>query len=482
MTRGIVAAAAFLGLVLGSASPGSVVGAQAPDRRKPPVPGPAPGLKLPSIQKQRLSNGLPVWLVELHEVPVVQLSLVVRSGSSDDPPGRYGIASLTAAMLREGAGDRSALELAEAIEFLGADFTTASTFDAMSIRVHVPVSRLSGVLPLMADVAFRPRFAPADLDRLRRERLTGLLQARDDPGTVASLALSRVLYGAHRYGTGTTGTAATLGEFSVDDLRAFYRSAFRPDNATLLVVGDVEPRSALASFEAAFGRWTAEDPIPTRAATSTLPPRTGRAVYLLDKPGAPQSEIRIGRIGVPRSTPDYFPLQVMNTVLGGSFSSRLNLNLREKRGYTYGAGSFFEMREGPGPFSASAGVQTDKTADALKEFFAELAAIRHPVPAEELGRAKRYLALRYPGGFETTGDIVRRLEEMLVYDLPADYAATYVQRIQAVTAAEVEHAARAHIDPDRMVVVIVGDRGAIEGPVRALNLGPLTIMGADELF
>jgi predicted Zn-dependent peptidase len=205
-------------------------------------------------------------------------------------------------------------------------------------------------------------------------------------------------------------------------------------------------------------------------------------VYIIDKPGAAQSQIRIGTVGVPRSTPDFFPIQVMNTVLGGSFSSRLNLNLREKNGYTYGATSLFDMRSTAGPFVAAAGVQTDKTADALKEFFNELNAISRPVPADELSRAKHYVSLRFPSGFETTGDISTRLEQALVYHLPDDYFSTYVQKIEAVTVAEAQRVATKYIQPARLAVVIAGDRAAIEPGIRALNLGPLTIMKVDDVF
>lgn len=231
-----------------------------------------------------------------------------------------------------------------------------------------------------------------------------------------------------------------------------------------------------------FGAWTGGGrPAPSQAPPEP-PRRTRRQVYLIDRPGAPQSQIRIGSIGVARSTPDYFTLQVLNTVLGGSFTSRLNLNLRERRGYTYGAGSVFDMRRAPGPFSASAGVQTDKTAESLTEFFNELTAILEPVPADELERAKNYVALRFPGGFETTGDIARRLEEAVIYDLPEEYFSQYVQRIQAVTSADVQRAARRYIQPDRMAVVVVGDLATIEKPVRALGLGPVVKMTVDELF
>jgi zinc protease len=462
---------------------GVAISAQAPDRSRPPAPGPAPALNLPAIQKKQLSNGLPVWIVELHEVPLVQMNLVVRSGTAHDPVGKYGIASLSAAMLTEGAGSRSSLELADAIEFLGADLSAASAIDSSAVRLHVPVARLAEAVPILADVALRPTFPKEELERLRQQRLVSLLQARDDPATIGSLAFSRILYGpSHRFGTAAVGTAATIKAFMPDELRAFYAAAFRPDNAALIVAGDVVPDKILPLLESSFGAWKPQGPA---AAGVKLPPAeqpARREVFLIDKPGAPQSQIRIGWIGVPRSTPDYFPIQVANTILGGSFSSRLNLNLREKRGYTYGAGSGFDMRAEPGPFSAQAGVQTDKTAESLTEFFNELNGILKTVPAEELERAKNYVALRFPSGFETTADISRRLEEMLVYRLPDDYFSRYVQNIQAVTAADVQRVAQKYIQPDRFAVVVVGDRQTIEPRIQSLNLGPIKIVSLDEVF
>ncbi len=455
---------------------------QAPDRSRPPQPGPPPALHLPSIQKLKLSNGLPVWIVELHEVPVAQVNLVVFSGTANDPPGKYGAASLAAAMLEEGAGSRSALQIADAVDYLGADLGTATTSDLSAIRLHVPVARLADALPIMADVALRPTFPKDELERQRQQRLTGLLQGRDDPPTISSVAFSRILYGkGHRYGTPQMGTAETIKTFTSDDLRGFYTAAFRPGNAVLLAVGDITAAQAMPLFEKSFGAWKgAAAGAPETLPAAAEPP--ARTVYLIDKPGAAQSQIRIGRVGVPRSTADFFPIQVLNTILGGSFSSRLNNNLREVHGYTYGAASSFDMRAGAGPFSASAGVQTDKTSDALKEFFIELNAILKPVPADELARAKNYVALRFPGAFETTSDISRRLEDALVYKLPDDYFAKYVQNIQAVTAADVQRVAQKYVTPDHVAVVVVGDQKVIEPGIRALNLGPVTVMTIDEVF
>ena len=457
---------------------------QAPDRSRPPALGPAAPVKLPAIQKSKLSNGLPVWVVEMHKVPVVQVSLLVLTGTVDDPAGKYGIGSMTAALLQDGAGTRSALDIADAIDFLGADLSSSAGIDSTGIRLHTIVSKLADALPIMADVAIRPAFPQSELDRVRQQRLTSLAQARDSAETVSALAFSRVLFGpAHRFGTATLGTSETITSFTVADLRAYYNAVYRPEHAAILVVGDVTPAKVLPLLETNFGKWRAAAVAAATHVTLPAPPaRTSRGVYIVDKPGAAQSQIRIGSVGVPRSTPDFFPIQVMNTVLGGSFESRLNMNLRENHGYTYGAQSQFDMRVSAGPFTAAAGVQTDKTADSLKEFFNELNGILQPVSADELARARNYITLRFPERFETTTDVSDRLEQLLVYQLPDDYFSTYVQKTQAVSAADVQRVARAYIAPERMAVVVVGDLKVIEPSIQALNLGPITHVTLDEIF
>src|SRR5437867_745986 len=395
-------------VIISIALAGAAASAQGPDRSKAPQPGPPPALHVPAVQKRQLANRLPAWTVERHDVPVAQVNLVVFSGAGDDPPGKFGATSLMLAMLEEGAGSRSALQIADAIDYLGADLGSGVTFDASAVRLHVPVARLADALPIMADVVLRPTFPQEELERLRQQRLTALLQARDDPAAIAPQAFARVLFGrTHRYGTAMNGTAETIKTFATADLRAQYAAVFRPSNSALLVVGDVTADRVIPLLESQFGSWTAPAAgVPARLPAA--PDRTKREVFIVDKPGAPQTQVRIGSIGVPRSTPDYFALQVLNTILGGSFASRLNMNLREKHGYTYGAGSSFDMRASPGPFAAAAGVQTDKTSESLKEFFNELNGILQTVPGDELARAKNYVALRFPSGFESTSDISRR--------------------------------------------------------------------------
>jgi predicted Zn-dependent peptidase len=294
------------------------------------------------------------------------------------------------------------------------------------------------------------------------------------------MAFSRIVFGPeHRYGTGTVGTEASLKAFTVQDLRAFHASFYQPSNATLIVVGDVTADSVVPLLEQQFGQWRPAGTV-THATIRDAAQPARTQIYLVDKADAEQSQIRIGWVGVSRATPDYFPLQVLNTILGGSFTSRLNQNLRERNQYSYGAASTFDMRLGSGPFIAAAGVQTDKTADALREFFNELRAIRMPIPADEVAKAKNYIALGFAAGFETTGDIAAALEELAVYRLPDDYYERYVANVQAVTPEAVQRAAMRYLDPSRLAVVVVGDRQAIEAGVRALNLAPVRVMTVDE--
>jgi predicted Zn-dependent peptidase len=415
-------------------------------------------------------------------VPLVQANLVVFAGSGDDSAGKFGVASMTAAMLDEGAGSRSALEIADAVDFLGANLTTGGNFDESVVRLNVPVLRLGDALPLMADVALRPTFPQQDLDRLRQERLTALLQARDDPQAIAPRAFQRIVFGAmHRYGTSANGTETTLKSFTPMDLRAFHDAFYQPSNATLVVVGDIRTDEVMPMLEKSFGVWKNAAAV-RRAVVPTAPQLTTGQIYLVDKPGAAQSVIQIGWVGVPRSTPDYFRIQVTNTILGGSFSSRLNQNLREEHGYAYGAGSGFDMRLSAGTFVARAAVQTDKTADALHEFFNELNAIgAKPVSDAELTRGKNYVALGFPAQFETMGDLSRQIEDLIVYKLPDDYYQRYVPEILKVTAADVQKTAATYIQPSKFAVVVVGDRKTIEAGIRALKLPQsIRVMSVEE--
>jgi len=462
---------------------GASVSAQKPDRSTPPKPGAPPALNLPPVQKQTLSNGLAVWIVEQHEVPLVQANMIVRAGSAADPAGKYGVASMTANMLDEGAGGKSALELADAIEFLGAQLSTSSTFDYSAVRLSTPVSKLADALPLMADVVVRPTFASTELERLRKEALTRLLQARDDPAAIAALAFPRLVFGdKHRYGISAGGGVAEVKGMTLEDLRAFHSSYYHPEHATLVIVGDVTAAAVMPLLERAFGSWKPSGPSGKIQSLSSATQLTKRQIYIVDKPGAAQSQVRIGWIGVPRSTPDYPTLQVLNTILGGSFTSRLNTNLRETHGYSYGAFSNFEERLSAGAFVASAGVQTDKTSEAVQEFFNEFAGILKPIPGDDIDKAKNYVALGFPAEFESTGDLARKLEEQVVHNLPDEYFPSYIRSVVQVTGPGVEKAAAQYIQPDKFAVVVVGDRKVIEPGIRALKLGAVEVLTVEQLL
>ena len=451
-----------------------------PDRAKAPALGSTPQLKIPPIQKRALSNGLPVWIVEAPEVPLAQINLVIHAGSSDDPADAYGLASFTAAMLDEGAGARSALEIADEVEFLGAGLSTTSSFDASAVRLNAPVRQLRPALAVMADVALRPTFPAPEVERLRQERLTALLQAKDDAASVAPLAFARVVFGPmHRYGTAASGTSATLKAMTAAQMQAFHAARYRPSNATLIVAGEITATGVLPLLEEAFGKWPMSAPV-ARTPVANAPQLTTSQVTLVDMPSAEQSQVRIGYVGVPRSTPDYFPLVVLNTILGGSFTSRLNQNLREDHGYSYGASSRFDMRLSPGAFQAGAGVQSDKTSEALAEFFKELKGMRAPISEAELAKAKNYIALSFPSEFETITDLTSHLEEMAIYKLPDTYFTQYIANVQAVTAAAVQKAAATYIQPEKFAVVVVGDRKRIEPGIQTLKLGALRAMSVDE--
>jgi predicted Zn-dependent peptidase len=291
----------------------------------------------------------------------------------------------------------------------------------------------------------------------------------------------RVLYGdAHPYGRPGIGTAASLAAFTVEDLKTFYQRWYRPNNAALIVVGDMTASTILPKLEAMFAAWpSAAVPEPRWPKAE---PSERREVYLVDKPSAAQSEIRVGRIGVSRDTEDYYALVVMNTILGGSFTSRLNQNLREEHGYSYGARSFFDFEILPGPFTAGAAVQTAVTDSALAETMKELRRIREPVSDEEMERARNFVALRFPERFQTVARIAAQLADLELYSLPDDYFNTYVDRILGVTRDEVQRVAREYIDPDHMAIVIVGDREVIERGVRGLDLGAVHVLSVEDVL
>jgi predicted Zn-dependent peptidase len=427
-------------------------------------------LRVPPISEHTLPNGLRLLVVEHHELPVADVLLLVRTGGEADPPGRAGLATLTASLLDEGTHSRDALAIADQAAYLGVSLSTSSGWDASSIALHAPTARLDSALALLADVALQPSFPGSELERLRQERLTELMQLRDRGPAIADRAFASAVFGdGHPYGQPLSGTTASTKAITRADVRRFYDTYYRPNNVTLIVIGDVRPDDVVARVARLFGDWAPAD-VP--AVRFTEPPKpAATTVYVVDRPGAPQSSVRIGTVGVPRATDDFFPLLVMNTILGGSFTSRLNMNLRETRGYTYGAGSSFAMRQVAGPFTARAEVVAAKTDSSLLEFMKELRGIRDTVPAGELEKARRYLVLQLPGEFETTGDIARQLVPVALYGLPLSYYDAYAQHLLAVTQEDVQRVAQRYVDPATMAVVVVGDRKSIEPAIEAARIG-----------
>jgi predicted Zn-dependent peptidase len=325
---------------------------------------------------------------------------------------------------------------------------------------------------LFADVALHPSFPQNEFERVRKDRLTNLIQLKDRPPAIANQAYAAILYGKeHPYGRQLIGSEASVQALAPSDLQSFYRTSFIPNNSTLIIVGDVNPAQIEAKVASLFSSWQRGS--VTNASYSQPPKAGATTVYLIDKPGATQSSFRIGSVGVPRSTQDFFALSVLNTILGGSFTSRLNNNLRETRGYTYGARSSFDMRKMAGPFTASAEIIGEKTDSALVEFMKELNSIRKSVPADELSKAKRYMQLGLPADFETTQQIAAALVPVALYDLPLDYYNNYVQRIEAITQADVQRVANQYINPASLAIVIVGDRKSIEQGLKAVKAGPI---------
>lgn len=451
------------------------------DLTKPPTLGPPPSLNPPQISTRELPNGLKIVVLEQHELPLVDVILQVRSGGESDAAGKMGTAALVAAMLTEGTTNRTALQIADQAAYLGIQLNASSGWEQSNISLHAPTAQLDSALALFGDVALRPSFPTADLERVRKVRLTSLQQLRDRAPAIADRAFASAVFGdQHPYGRPLAGTEGSLASISRDEVQRFYTTYYRPNNATLLVVGDVRPDDVERRARELFGAWP-RGTVPS-APTSAPAAAKGTQVVLVDKPGAAQTSIRLGGVGAPRTTSDYFPLQVMNTILGGSYTSRLNANLRETHGYTYGAGSGFGLRRSAGPFIASAEVVTAKTDSALIEFLKELRAIRDTVPSDELAKAKRYLQLGLPGSFETTQGIASEFLPLIAYGVPLDFFASAVQRYGAVTQADVQRVARQYVDPNKLTIVLVGDRKVIEPGIRALKPGELVLRDVRDVL
>jgi len=450
---------------------------------KPPaVPAP-PALSVPAVKSSTLPNGIRLRVVEQRELPLVQVTLQVTGGSRLDGE-TPGIATFVANMLDEGAGSRDALALQSELAYLGASLSTSADWDRTSVGLKVPVRNLPAALALMGDVVMRPTFRAEEVRRQRDLRLTALLRTRDQPNALASLAFYQAVFPAtHPYARNITGDSVTVARYDSTLVRQFYEGAIRPDRASLFVVGDVTEAQMRTLLAQHFGSWRVSStalPLPTAPAPATHPATT--RVWLLDKPEAAQSVITIGWPGVERTSPDFAALQVMNTLLGGSFTSRLNMNLRETKGYSYGAGSNFTIRVAPGPFAVSTSVRTNVTDSSLIEIFKEIRGVRDSlVPQEELNRAKANFELDLPGLLESTSQIAGQMASLATFGLTLEEFPRLVARVRAVTAADVQRVARQYLTPDKAHVVVVGDLAKVKEPIEKLGLGTATVLEVTKI-
>ena len=431
-------------------------------------------VQLPTPESATLSNGLTILLNERRGLPLVAAAVVLRSGSDANPLDKPGLASFTAAMLDEGTATRNALQLADQIAQLGGSLGTASSMDAMNVSGRSLSKNFGPMLDLMADVTLNPSFPAEEVERQRKSRVAQFAQIRDNPGQVAAQVTAMTLYGEkHPYGYAEIGTEASVQAISRDDMMAFWKQNFVANNAALVVAGDISMADLKALAEKSFGKWQQGTPVrPALTTPTTIPPR----VVIVNKPGTPQTQVRVATIGAARSSPDFRPLQVMNIALGGLFSSRINMNLREAHGYTYGASSQFTFRRAAGPFQVGSAVRTDVTAPSVSEIFKEIRGmVDKPLGTEELQRAKDSLANSLAGAFETNADAVANFSNVFTYDLGLDYYTKYAQQVNAVTTDQTLAVSKKYLVPGNMVVVAVGDRKVIEPGLAKLGVGKVEI-------
>ncbi|HUP64809.1 MAG TPA: pitrilysin family protein [Thermoanaerobaculia bacterium] len=437
-------------------------------RSTPPLPTPPRPYRFPPVRREVLENGLRILVAVRSEAPLMTVRMVVRAGAAHDPLDQPGIAIFTAEMLEEGAAGRGSMEMAEHVGDLGAALYCGADWDGSVISIDALGRHLEDVMRIVADLALRPDFPQNELERLRDERISAIRQQRDDPASVAGKLFNRFVFGSGVYANPAVGTESSVASFSRGDAESFYGRHYAPNNASLLITGAVDPDEVISLAREIFGSW-----VPREQAVHEPPagpPLPDARIYLVDRPSAVQSEIRIGHSGVPRSSEDYFPLLVMNGILGGVFTSRLNLNLRERHGYTYGIRSSFSFRREGGPFVVSTAVRNDVTSASVREILTELAAIREgELTSEELAVARDYMEGVFPATVETAHDLAARLQEIELYGLPENYFDHYRERIAAVSTTDVRRVAQKYLDPSRIAIVVVGRVEEIDAPLRALE-------------
>ena len=447
---------------------------QALDRAKVPAPAPPPVLRVPAWTKATLANGADLIVSEKSDLPLVSLTITFLGGANQfEPADRRGVGSLTAAMLSEGTTTRTGDALSNALQLLGTEVSASVGGESAAIRFVATTTKFGPTLDILADMLLHPAFPADALERLRGQRLVALAEARAEPDAIAARVFPRLLYGpAHPFGQPVT--EETVKAISRDDVIAFHQKVFKPGRALITVVGAMKPVEAKAVVDRALAAWPSGGEKPAFS-YPTLPAPSPTTIYLVDKPGAAQSTFALGNPGPPRNTPDYYALDVMNTILGGQFQSRLNANIREEKGYSYGVGSGFAFGKGPGPFRTGGDIVSGKSDAALVEFMKELKGIEgtRPVTDEELATAKDAIVQRLPSMFASVGGINGAISSLWVEGLPDDYYQQYGKAIAAVTKDDVVRVARKYIDLDHLAIVIVGDRATIEQPLAATKIAPI---------
>lgn len=441
-----------------------------PVRTGPPDSGPEPRLGTPAFATHRFSCGLRVEIARTTAIPDVALRLVLGGGAGTIPPTRAGLATLACDLLSEGAGGRTASEMAEWIDGLGAAFSARASYDACVLSMHAVNDQLDDVLRYLTTVARHPDFEPGEVAHRRAMLLDRLRRRVDEPSEVAADALAAAVFGPHPYGAPLVGTVESVETFGPEDLADFWRRAARPDTASLVVCGNVDPAAALAAVEREFGDWSApEDPPPVDPPAPDAAARAGN-VLLLDRPSSRQTELRVGGVGIARGDDGEEAALVMNAVLGGLFSSRVNLKLREEKGWTYGARSVLLRRRRPGAFLLRTAIATEATADAFREVLAEIERLRdEPPTTAEMELAANALTRSLPLQFQTATQLARRRAEAIIYDLPDDYWERFPERVRAVRPAAVREAARRLLDPAELVLLAVGAVAGFASELRELG-------------
>ena len=444
-----------------------------------PTPGPSREYRFPAFQRLTLPNGLTVLVAPVSKLPVVTVLALIDAGAAADPRGQEGIALLTARALAEGTQHSDGAELAERFERLGTALDTGADWDSTTARITVTAERLPHALALLAEVIREPSFPEREVERLKHERLAELLQQRAEPRGLADDMFGKFVYAPEsRYALPDGGTESTVQLLEHVAVRDFYRQRYSPNSTTVIIAGDTTTDSARTMVSDAFGSWTG--PAVRQAVVSDTPARSARTVHIVGKADAPQSELRVGHVGVPRLHPDYFAIVVMNAILGGLFSSRINLNLREAHAYTYGAFSSFDWRRAAGPFTVATAVRSDVTDAAIREILLEIDRLRESgVTDAELSLATSYLDGVFPIRFESTMAIANALASLVSYGLPDDYFDTYRSNIRSVSVTGVLHAARAYLRPEHLQIVAVGDPTVVREPLEQLSVGPVLIYDAE---